>query len=400
MYLTYFIAYHLIFLAIFIRAVVVTGKTVSQLRNTALAYSGRLPFAYYSLSAWMFWALQYLILIAWTLCSRQDHTFLSAAVSIGLVGNALWAVAIWSLYSKLVNQLSLTLTYVIAFSILMGFAILTALISSVKYDREILGSAQFTLVEGALCGALFSAFALSINQLRLKKSFAVTFLIHGVSQGLWQWLFSSSSTIRLALLLVFFPVWHIGVFLSWTRLTPQLLQTAQSDKKETRSDSRLRVVMLTPFRIMVSSTVEDLIPEREAADRAIRGLHLDGFLAEKYGSLPDTPRNICEHMARHCDIFILIIGERYGYVPDPGGISVVQLEFEAARGESPQKILAYVKKGVIREERLQEFLKVVEDFNFGYLRSSFTSPKQLSEQIQVGIMRWLVSRAKQRQEAG
>lgn len=126
---------------------------------------------------------------------------------------------------------------------------------------------------------------------------------------------------------------------------------------------------------MVSSSVEDLIPEREAADRAIRGLHLDGFLAEKYGSLPDTPRSICEQMARHCDIFILIIGQRYGYVPEPGGISATQLEYEAARAESPEKILAYVKKDVIREARLQEFLKVVEDFNFGNFRSSFTTPK-------------------------
>lgn len=398
MSLTYFIAYHLIFLAIFTRAIVVTGKTVSQLRNTGLAYNGRLPFAYYSLGAWMFWALQYVVLIGWTLFPSEDPAFLRAAVSIGFVVNVLWAIAILSLYSKLVNQLSLTLTYVSVFSILMGFALLIALISSVK-NREILGSTQFTLFEVGLCIALFGAFALSINQLRLNKSFAVTFLIHGVSQGLWQWLFSSSSTIRFTLLIVF-PVWHIAVLLAWRRLTPQLLQTAQSDTKETRFDRRLKVEMLTPFRVMVSSTVEDLKPERDAADRAIRGLHLDGFLAEKYGSFPNAPSDICEYMSRHCDIFILIIGQRYGYVPEPGPKSVVQLEYEAAREDNPEKILSYVKKGVLREDKLEEFLKEVENFKSGYLRSEFTSPKQLREQIKIDIMRWLTSRAKPRQQAG
>ena len=399
--LTYFIPYHCSLLAIFIVAVVKTWKTISQLRNDALAYKGRLPFAYYSLSAWIFWALQYLVLIAWTLRSRPDHTFLSAAISIGLVGNALWAVAVLSLYSKRVNRWSLTPTYVMAFLILMGLSILTALVvedlsyHNGRYEIEILGSPQFTLLEGFFCIAIFAAFALSINELRLNKWFAVAFLIHGVSQGPWQLLFSSPSTIRLALLLVFLPVWHIAIFLFWTKLIPQLLQTAQS-----RSDSRLRVALLRPFIIMVSSTVEDLIPERKAADRAIRELHLDGFLAEKYGSVSDTPRNICEHMARHCNIFILIIGQRYGHVPEPDGISVMQFEFETARAASRQKILVYVKEGVSREERLKQFLKGVDNFNSGYFRASFTSHKGLRKKIRVGIMKWFVSRETQRQEAG
>lgn len=392
MSLTYFIAYHLIVLAVFVGAVVTTWKTVSQLRSEALALSGRLPFVYYSSSAWVFWALQYLVLIAWTLWSMHDHGFRSAVISIGLVGNALWAVAIGSLYSKMLNHWALKRSYVSVFLIAVGFLILAALVSSLKYENEILASTQFAPLGGLFCLIIFGAFALAIYELRLKKLFVVVFSLHGVSQILWLWLFNLSSIVRLALLVVF-PLWHIAVFLSWTKLTPQFLQMAQSDKKEARSVNRL-VVMLKPFIIMVSSTF-DLILERKAADIAIRELHLDGFLAEKYESIASTPRDVCEFVAMNCDMFILIIGERYGHVPEGGGISVVQLEYEAARADSPQKILAYVKEGVIREEvRLLEFLKVVENYNSGHFRSSFTSPTQLGEKIQQGIMKWLVSRAR------
>jgi uncharacterized protein DUF4062 len=394
MHFIYFISYHSIFLVIFIVGIVITWKTVSKLRDEGLAYRARLPFACYSLRAWICWALQYLVLITWTFYSTQDHKFLSAAISIGVVGNALWAVAILSLYSRRVYRRSFTVTYVIAFSILIGLLILIALVSGIRYQREILDSAPFTMFEWLLCFAIFTAFAFSINELRLSKAFVVAFLIHALSQGLWQLLFSSSSTIRLYLLVVF-PIWHIALFLSWRKLTPLFLQRAQSDSKKARPVIKLKAWILTPFRVMVSSSVEDLVPEREAADRAIRELHLDVFIAEQYGSLSETPRNICEQMARHCDIFILIVGQRYGYVFEPDGISATQFEYETARAQSPEKILAYVKKGVTREPRLREFLKVVEDFNFGNFRSSFTSPKELSQQIRVGIMRWLVSRAKQ-----
>lgn len=278
--------------------------------------------------------LAVLSLIGLDLYSTQDPAFLNAAISIGFVGNALWAVAILSLYSSQVYRLSFTITYVIAYSILLGASLLIASISHVRHKIEIFGSDQFTLFEGVLCAAMFTAFALSINELRLSRAFAVAFFIHGLSQGPWLWLFSSSTTIRFYLLVVF-PIWHIPLFLFWMKLTPQFLQTAQSNK-EVSPINRIKVWMLTPFRVMVSSSVEDLIPEREEADRAIRELRLEGFIAEKYGSLSGSPRHICEQMARHCDIFILIIGQRYGHVPEPDQISATHLNMKLLVQKSRQ----------------------------------------------------------------
>jgi hypothetical protein len=96
--------------------------------------------------------------------------------------------------------------------------------------------------------------------------------------------------------------------------------------------------MLT-LSVMISSTVEDLSPEREEAYKAIRELNLDGFRAETYGSLPGTPEEICAAWAEQCDIFILIVGKDYGYVIESRGISAVQFEYETARAQNRDKIL-------------------------------------------------------------
>jgi hypothetical protein len=152
--------------------------------------------------------------------------------------------------------------------------------------------------------------------------------------------------------------------------------------------ARLKADPLVTFRVMISSTVEDLVQEREAAERAILGLGLTRLRAEKLGSTPQPPQVICALLAEQCDLFVQILGERYGYIIKSEGISVIEFEYEIARAQNPEKILVYVKDGV--------HLQRVQDFEQGYFRSLFTSPEDLYEKIQRDIVRWLTSQAKQK----
>ena len=77
---------------------------------------------------------------------------------------------------------------------------------------------------------------------------------------------------------------------------------------------------------MISSTFDDLGQEREAVDIAIQELQLTRFRAETFGSVPHPPKVICALLAEQCDIFVLILGERYGYVMSDGR-SVVEFEY-------------------------------------------------------------------------
>ena len=144
---------------------------------------------------------------------------------------------------------------------------------------------------------------------------------------------------------------------------------------------------------MISSTVDDLGPEREAADRAISGLKLDRFRAENLGSFPHPPEMICAFMAEQCDIFVLIIGERYGYEIKSRKKSVVEFEYDVARAQNRGKILVYIKEGVTREPRLEEFVKRLEDFEDGHFRTLFKTAEELPEKIQGDIARWILLRA-------
>jgi len=186
----------------------------------------------------------------------------------------------------------------------------------------------------------------------------------------------------------------------WIRLISKIAQRAQpmDQKYAPLSDQKLGNVneqsklskLLVQLKVMISSTVEDLGPEREAADRAISGLHLTRFRAETFGSFPYPPKVICTLMAEQCQIFVLIIGERYGYIT-PDGISVVEFEFRVARRQNPRKILVYVKEGVDRELLLKQFLRRVENFDDGYFRSLFKSADDLGPKVQGDIARWLAS---------
>jgi hypothetical protein len=387
---------YIINLIIFVVAVVFAWIAVSKLRNTSATYNARLlPFAYYSLSCWILWALQYLIWIGIEIGQKQGlfssphNIFISSARWLAIMQTILLVVAVFSLYSKRPPRLSLTLPSLIAISILTAF---------LSYKTEILFSEAFFVIDLFSSAIIFVAFVPSILQLRLSKVFAAVFIIYGLAQLVWL-LFRSSAAADTIILV--FPLLRAALLFSWAKMIIMLLQRAQSSYDRVVSEIESLELLpnpTAPFRVMISSTVDDLTQEREATDQAIRALHIDRFRAETFGSLPHTPRNICEFMAKQCDLFILIVGQRYGYVIEPEGISVVQFEYEAARAENPQKILVYVKNNVEREPRLQEFLQKVQDFESGYFRSSFDTPEELYERIHIDVARWLVSQAKQKMQ--
>src|SRR5690349_20803511 len=125
------------------------------------------------------------------------------------------------------------------------------------------------------------------------------------------------------------------------------------------------------LRIMISSTIEDLRAERQAADDAIEHFQFERFRSETLGSLSRAPEEVCDEMARECDLYVLIIGERYGWVIPHLGISVTEREYDVARECDREKVLVYVKSlnGCVREERESVFMERVTDFRSGYFRS-------------------------------
>lgn len=145
---------------------------------------------------------------------------------------------------------------------------------------------------------------------------------------------------------------------------------------------------------MISSTVADLREERKAVDDVIREFEYERFRSEAMGSIADSSERVCIGMAQKCDLMILLIGERYGYVDPAWGVSVTQKEFETAREQDKHKILVFVKSVADgkMESRAIEFMRQATDFRDGYFRAAFRDVQELREQVRGAIRKWIVGR--------
>ncbi len=82
------------------------------------------------------------------------------------------------------------------------------------------------------------------------------------------------------------------------------------------------------MRVYLSSTLNDLGPEREAVRKALGG-HCT--VVESYTADERSVRESCLADVAGCDIYIGIIGGRYGFIPSGESFSITELEYQEAR---------------------------------------------------------------------
>jgi predicted ATPase len=128
----------------------------------------------------------------------------------------------------------------------------------------------------------------------------------------------------------------------------------------TRPQGSERRVIRTPdqrLRVFVSSTLEELAPEREAAREAIERLRLTPVLFE-LGARPHPPRDLYRAYLEQSHIFVGIYGARYGWIAPGESVSGLEDELHLS-GQRPK--LVYVKRTAgPREPRLAELLRRIE----------------------------------------
>ncbi len=86
------------------------------------------------------------------------------------------------------------------------------------------------------------------------------------------------------------------------------------------------------FRIYLSSTIEDLIAEREAAIEILRrhALVKDSYRASEEGTVAT-----CKQDVRESHLYVGIIGQRYGWIPEgeenKDAKSITEIEYDTCR---------------------------------------------------------------------
>jgi tetratricopeptide (TPR) repeat protein len=95
------------------------------------------------------------------------------------------------------------------------------------------------------------------------------------------------------------------------------------------------------MKVFLSSTAQDLVEHRQAADDTLLRLTQQSVIMERFGPLPGQPVEECERLARECDVLVCIVAHRYGFVPEPGRGSITRREVEAAL-EAGRDVYAWI----------------------------------------------------------
>lgn len=152
---------------------------------------------------------------------------------------------------------------------------------------------------------------------------------------------------------------------------------------------------MSKIKIMISSTVEDLLNEREAISEIFQG---NPFF-ELVGAKPFLDSSSAKSsflqttkLAKECDLYILILGKRFGWELD-NGRSATEIEFDTAIKQDPTKILVFLKKESDIEEKQKKFINKVSEYYSGYWRVEFEKTDQLKEYVKESVLSWLKDRA-------
>ena len=151
-------------------------------------------------------------------------------------------------------------------------------------------------------------------------------------------------------------------------------------------------------KIFLSSTISDLLEEREFVIRLVKdNLNYNIFASEASGANQAARPAILDELKRS-DIYICLVVQRYGYEIEVEGrrISATHDEFIFAKN-CKKFILVYVKKMQNREQKTVCFLSEIGHYETGVKYQEFSNTQELGEHIKLDIariVREILSRSK------
>ena len=145
------------------------------------------------------------------------------------------------------------------------------------------------------------------------------------------------------------------------------------------------------YRIFISSVQREFAKERRALADYIRrdalfGKFFDVFLFEEMPATNVSAQRVYLAEAKNCDVYLGLIGVKYGNV-DGKGVSPTEREYDVAAGAS-RHVLVFVRGGssAVRDDKEMNFLHKIESER---VRRSFKTVRDLKETLAVSLVRFL-----------
>ena len=150
----------------------------------------------------------------------------------------------------------------------------------------------------------------------------------------------------------------------------------------------MSVVKISAF---ISST-SDLNEEREAVKEVCNMLKVEPFDYKVVPANSASPESLLRKEIGRAEIFIGVLGGKYGSLyPPQNDRSVVEFEFEEARGRPPDYLTAVFPKVLPPdnvEEPQEKFRKRISDIR-GIWVKTFDSVEKLKNEVRDSITHWL-----------
>jgi hypothetical protein len=132
------------------------------------------------------------------------------------------------------------------------------------------------------------------------------------------------------------------------------------------------------MKVFISSVIEGFEAERNKAKEAVVALNMEPVMAEAFGAKPHSPRKACLDGVRKSEVYLGLLGQRYGYIA-PSGKSVTEEEFcEAERIGLP---ILWLVQNCTCDKQQEDFLKRIKGYESGYFIDFFNSPEELLTKV-------------------
>jgi len=146
------------------------------------------------------------------------------------------------------------------------------------------------------------------------------------------------------------------------------------------------------LRAFISSTMEDLGNERRAVVQQLVSMGIEPVNAEDMSPVGRTSWDTIRSEIDQCHLFVLILGDRYGWEPTSGygantGLSVTHLELLAAREEG-KLVLAFMKKlrhGAPVDVKRDSLRGEISDWATGVFRQEFEWADELAPKVGASV---------------
>lgn len=138
------------------------------------------------------------------------------------------------------------------------------------------------------------------------------------------------------------------------------------------------------MRVFISFVRVRLEQERDSLRGLVLALGYEPVMFKDFTAQPVPSRQVCLEGVRSCDVYLLLLGDRYGHEFRETGLSPTAVEHDAARPAGIPRLVTR-KTGGTPELKQRELIEESESYRDGVFYSEFTDVVDLQAKVAAAV---------------